>query len=65
VAAGFVAPDMAARLPDVALDRVIAQIPVGRLGRPDEVARVVEFLAHPDASYITGQVYSINGGLYM
>ena len=65
VAPGFVATDMVAGMPDDALDRVIAQIPVGRLGRPDEVARVVEFLAHPDASYITGQVYSINGGLYM
>ena len=65
VAPGFVATDMVAGMPEDALDRVIAQIPVGRLGRPDEVARVVEFLAHPDASYITGQVYSINGGLYM
>jgi acetoacetyl-CoA reductase len=44
---------------------VIAQIPLGRLGEPDEVARVVGFLADPDSGYITGQVYSINGGLYM
>ena len=37
----------------------------GRLGEPDEVARVVEFLASPDSGYITGQVYAVNGGLYM
>jgi len=45
--------------------KVIAKIPVGRLGEPDEVARVVEFLVSPDSSYITGQVYGVNGGLYM
>ena len=45
--------------------KVVEQIPAGRLGEPDEVARVVAFLADPDSSYITGQVYSINGGLYM
>ena len=47
------------------LDRVIATIPVGRLGEPDEVARVVEFLADPDSGYITGEILDINGGLYM
>ena len=36
-----------------------------RLGEPDEVARVVEFLADPESAYITGQVYAVNGGLYM
>ena len=45
--------------------KVIAKIPVGRLGEPDEVARVVEFLVSPDSGYITGQVYGVNGGLYM
>jgi acetoacetyl-CoA reductase len=54
-----------AAMPPEALERVIAQIPVGRLGEPDEVARVVEFLADPDSGYITGEVYGINGGLYM
>jgi NAD(P)-dependent dehydrogenase (short-subunit alcohol dehydrogenase family) len=43
----------------------VDQIPVRRLGRPEEVARVVLFLAEPESSYITGQVYSINGGLSM
>ena len=65
VAPGFVSTDMVAGMPADVLERVIAEIPVGRLGEPDEVARVVEFLADPESSYITGQVYSINGGLYM
>ena len=41
------------------------RIQVGRLGQPDDVARVVEFLADPESAYITGQVYPVNGGLYM
>jgi len=65
VAPGFIATEMVAAMPPEALDRVIAQIPVGRLGQPDEIARVVEFLADPDSGYITGEVYGINGGLYM
>jgi len=44
---------------------VIAKIPVGRLGEPDEVARMVEFLADPDSGFITGQIFSVNGGQYM
>ena len=44
---------------------MIAKIPVGRLGAPDEVARMVEFLADPDSGYITGQIFSVNGGMYM
>jgi len=65
VAPGFIATEMVAAIPEQALERVIAQIPVGRLGQPDEIARVVEFLADPDSGYITGEVYGINGGLYM
>jgi acetoacetyl-CoA reductase len=52
-------------MPEDVLAKVVAQIPVGRLGEPDEIARVVEFLADPDSGYITGEVYGINGGLYM
>jgi NAD(P)-dependent dehydrogenase (short-subunit alcohol dehydrogenase family) len=52
-------------MPEDALTRVIAQIPVGRLGEPEEVARVVVFLADPDSGYITGEIIDINGGLYM
>jgi acetoacetyl-CoA reductase len=65
VAPGFVKTDMVAKMPEKALERVLAQIPVGRLAEPDEVARVVEFLADPDSGYVTGHVYPINGGLYM
>jgi NAD(P)-dependent dehydrogenase (short-subunit alcohol dehydrogenase family) len=56
---------MVAAVPQAALDKVIAKIPAGRLGEPDEIARVVEFLADPDSGFITGQIYSVNGGQYM
>ena len=52
-------------MPEEALAQVVGRIPCGRLGEPDEVARVVEFLVDPASSYITGDVYSINGGLAM
>ena len=48
-----------------ALEKILAKIPVGRAGDPDEVARLVEFLADPESAYITGQAYAVNGGLYM
>ena len=65
VAPGFIDTDMVAGVPEETLARIVEQIPAGRLGKPEEVARVVAFLVDPDSSYITGQVYSINGGLYM
>ncbi len=65
VTPGFIATDMTAAVPPAAMEKVIARIPVGRLGEPNEVARVVEFLADPESGYITGQVYPVNGGLYM
>jgi NAD(P)-dependent dehydrogenase (short-subunit alcohol dehydrogenase family) len=65
VAPGFIATEMVSAMPEDVLAKVIAQIPVGRLGEPAEIARVVEFLADPDSGYITGEVYGINGGLYM
>ena len=65
VAPGYVSTEMVQAVPKEALDRVIAKIPVGRLGEPDEIARVVEFLADPDSGFITGQIYSVNGGQYM
>ena len=65
VAPVFIATEMVAGMPEEALAKVVAQIPVGRLGQPQEIARVVEFLADPDSGYITGEVYGINGGLYM
>jgi acetoacetyl-CoA reductase len=65
VAPGYISTEMVAAVPKEALDRVIAKIPVGRLGEPDEVARMVEFLADPDSGFITGQIFSVNGGQYM
>src|SRR5918998_1345729 len=65
VAPGYIATEMVAAVPKEAIDKVIAKIPVGRLGEADEVARVVEFLADPDSGFITGQIYSVNGGQYM
>ena len=56
---------MMATIPDKALDRIRGQIPVGRLGRPDEIARVVCFLAADQSAYITGQIWAVNGCLDM
>ena len=65
VTPGFITTDMTAAVPAAAMDKIVARIPAGRLGEPNEVARVVEFLADPESGYITGQVYAVNGGLYM
>ena len=62
---GFITTSMTAAVPPAAMEKIVSRIPVGRLGEPDEVARVVEFLADPESGYITGQVYPVNGGLYM
>ncbi len=65
VTPGFIATDMLATIPDKALDRIRGQIPVGRLGAPEEIARVVAFLAADESAYITGQIWAVNGGLDM
>jgi acetoacetyl-CoA reductase len=52
-------------VPENVLAQIVGRIPCGRLGEADEVARVVEFLVDPASSYITGDAYSINGGLAM
>jgi acetoacetyl-CoA reductase len=65
VTPGYISTDMTAGVPGNVMEKLIARIPVGRLGEPNEVARVVEFLADPESGYITGQVYPVNGGLYM
>jgi NAD(P)-dependent dehydrogenase (short-subunit alcohol dehydrogenase family) len=65
VTPGYIATDMLATIPDKVLDRLRGQIPVGRLGRPEEIARVVCFLAADESAYITGQIWAVNGGLDM
>jgi NAD(P)-dependent dehydrogenase (short-subunit alcohol dehydrogenase family) len=65
VTPGFIATDMLGTIPDKVLEKIRAQIPVGRLGKPEEIARVIGFLAADDSSYITGQVWAVNGGLDM
>ena len=65
VAPGFIATEMVAAIPEAALAKVIEKIPQRRLGKPEEVARVVRFLLEDGASYITGAVFHVNGGLDM
>ena len=65
VAPGFISTEMLQTVPEKVLDRIRGQIPLRRLGYPDEVARVVHFLAADASSYITGQVWSVNGGMEM
>ena len=65
VAPGFIETEMLATVPDKVLDKIRAQIPLGRLGRPEEVARVVHFLCADASSYITGQIWAVNGGQEM
>jgi acetoacetyl-CoA reductase len=65
VAPGFIATEMVQAIPEAALEKVIEKIPQRRLGKPEEVARVVQFLLEDDASYITGAVFAVNGGLDM
>jgi NAD(P)-dependent dehydrogenase (short-subunit alcohol dehydrogenase family) len=65
VTPGFIATDMVAAVPEKVLDTIRARIPLARLGRPEEIARVVHFLAADASSYITGQVWGVNGGLDM
>ncbi len=65
VAPGFIDTDMTRSLPQEHKESLIGQIPLGRLGQPDEIAGAVAFLCSPDGSYITGETLHVNGGMYM
>ena len=65
VAPGFVATEMLEHVPEKVLDGIKEQIPVGRLGRPDEIARVVHFLVADQSAFITGAIWPVNGGMDM
>ncbi|MHB2267488.1 acetoacetyl-CoA reductase [Aliihoeflea sp. PC F10.4] len=62
---GYIGTDMVMAVPEKVREGIIAQIPVGRLGEPDEIARCVVFLASDDASFITGSTISANGGQFV
>jgi len=65
IAPGFIDTDMTQQNGGVNTDELIKEIPLGRFGKPDEVAHLASFLCSEEASYITGQIIHINGGLYM
>ena len=65
VAPGFIETDMTKEISEGNTDFLTSQIPLGRLGKPNEIAEVVNFLVSDQANYITGQTIHVNGGLYM
>ncbi len=65
VAPGFIATEMLEHIPETVLEGIKGKIPVGRLGRPDEIARVVHFLVADQSSFITGAIWGVNGGMDM
>lgn len=65
IAPGYVDTDMVAAVPDRVLEKIIERIPVGRLGKAEEIARAIRFLTDDDAGFITGSTLSINGGQHM
>jgi NAD(P)-dependent dehydrogenase (short-subunit alcohol dehydrogenase family) len=65
VSPGYIETDMTSAVPAAVLEQVKALTPIGRLGKPEEVAAAVAFLASPRASFITGTIINVNGGMYM
>lgn len=65
VAPGFIESDMTDKLPEDMRGQLLQQIPLARMGQPEDIARAVRFLASDDASYMTGQTIHVDGGMYM
>ena len=65
IAPGYIATDMTKALPDEVKQKILASVPLGRMGTPEDIAAAVKFLASEEASYITGHVLAVNGGMYM
>ncbi|MCH8551021.1 MAG: 3-oxoacyl-ACP reductase FabG [Natronospirillum sp.] len=65
VAPGFIQTDMTDELSEEHRDKILGQVPLGRLGQAEEVAKAIAFLASDDASYVTGETLHVNGGMYM
>lgn len=65
VSPGFIDTDMTKELPDTNREQILSQVPLGRLGQPEEIAAVVDFLASDSGAYITGENIHVNGGMYM
>lgn len=65
VTPGYIGTEMVQAVPEKVLDKIKLGIPMARLGRPEEISRVIRFLASDDSSYITGQVWGVNGGMHM
>jgi acetoacetyl-CoA reductase len=65
IAPGYIATEMVRAVPENVLEKIVARIPVGRLGEASEIARGVIFLVADDAAFITGSTLSINGGQHM
>lgn len=65
VAPGFIETDMVRGIPSTVQEKIISEIPLGRFGLPQEVARAVVYLASDDARYVTGHVLNVNGGMYL
>jgi 3-oxoacyl-[acyl-carrier protein] reductase len=65
VAPGYIQTDMTAVLPEEVKAKILASVPLQRMGQPEDIANAVKFLASDEAAYITGQILAVNGGMYM
>jgi 3-oxoacyl-[acyl-carrier protein] reductase len=65
IAPGYIDTDMTKGLPEELKQKMLAAVPLARMGTPEDIANAVKFLVSDDASYITGHVLAVNGGMYM